>query len=212
MRQLLRPLLAVAAVALALVLQVSVLPHLALRAAEPDLVLLVVLALASVWGTGLGAFTGFCAGLAVDLAPPSVTAAGRHALLLTLVGALAGRAAAEARRSALRTSLLAGLCAGAATLGNALLGSLLGEGGTLTSPGLRRRRRRLRALHRRGDPVRAALAGRPRAADRGPPHPAARPGRQRDRREPHRPDRDPVTTGTGGKRREPHCGRRTAIQ
>lgn len=136
MRALLRLLLAGAAVTLALALQLSVLPHLSLPAAEPDLVLLVVLALAGAWGAGLGAFTGFCAGLAVDLAPPSVTAAGRHALVLTLVGALAGRAAAEARRSAVRTSLLAGLYAGAATLGNAALGSLLGEGGTLTSSGL----------------------------------------------------------------------------
>lgn len=136
MRAVLRFLLAAAAVTLALALQLSVLPHLSLPAAEPDLVLLAVLALAGAWGPGLGGFTGFCAGLAVDLAPPSVTAAGRHALVLTLVGALAGRAAAEARRSALRTSLLAGLYAGAATLGNAALGSLLGEGGTLGSSGL----------------------------------------------------------------------------
>ena len=136
MRALLRLLLAGAAVTLALVLQLSVLPHLSLPAAEPDLVLLAVLAMAGAWGPGLGGFTGFCAGLAVDLAPPSITAAGRHALVLTLVGALAGRAAAEAERSALRTSLLAGLYAGAGALGNAALGSLLGEGGTLTSPGL----------------------------------------------------------------------------
>jgi rod shape-determining protein MreD len=136
MRPLLRLLLAGAAVTLALALQLSVLPHLSLPAAEPDLVLLTVLALAGAWGPNLGAVTGFGAGLAVDLAPPSVTAAGRHALVLTLVGALAGRAAAEAKRSALRTSLLAGGYAGAAVLGNAVLGTLLGEGGTLSSRGL----------------------------------------------------------------------------
>jgi rod shape-determining protein MreD len=136
MRALLRPLLGAAAVTLALAIQLSVLPHLALPNAEPDLVLLVVLALAGVWGPGAGAFAGFCAGLAVDLAPPSVTAAGRHALVLTLVGALAGRTAAEAKRSALRTSLLTGIYAGVATFGNAVLGTLLGEGGTLSSPGL----------------------------------------------------------------------------
>lgn len=136
MRALLRLLLAAPAIALALAVQLSVLPHLSLPAAEPDLVLLTVLALAGGWGPGRGAFVGFCAGLAVDLVPPSTSAAGRHALVLTLVGALAGRAAAEARRSALRTSLLAGLYAAAATLANAALGSLLGEGGTLTSAGL----------------------------------------------------------------------------
>ncbi|HEX4789457.1 MAG TPA: rod shape-determining protein MreD [Actinospica sp.] len=133
MRLLLRLLLAAAAVTGTLVLQLSVLPHLGLPYAEPDLVLLAVLALAGAWGPTLGAFTGFCTGLAVDLAPPSLTAAGRHALVLTLVGALAGRAAAEARRSALRTSLLAGIYAGLAVFANAALGSLLGEGGSLGS-------------------------------------------------------------------------------
>jgi rod shape-determining protein MreD len=136
MRTALRLLLGAAAVTAALALQVSVLPRLHLPYAEPDLVLLAVLALSAVWGPNLGAPAGFLAGLAVDLAPPSVTAVGRHAIVLTLVGALAGRAAAEAHRSALRTSLLAGLYAGAATLGNAVLGTLLGEGGTLSSAGL----------------------------------------------------------------------------
>lgn len=136
MRTALRAPLFAASVVLALGLQVSVLPHLALPYAEPDLVLLAVLSFAVAWGPGLGGLAGFVAGLAVDLAPPSLTAAGRHAILLTLVGALAGRAAAEARRSAVRTSVLAGALAGIATLGNALLGTLLGSGGTLTSPGL----------------------------------------------------------------------------
>jgi rod shape-determining protein MreD len=136
MRTFLRVLLAAVAVTLALALQVSVLPTWNLPYAEPDLVLLAVLALAGAWGPNLGAVTGFLAGLAVDLAPPSVTAAGRHAIVLTLVGALAGRTASEAHRSALRTVLLSGLYAAAATLGNAVLGTLLGEGGTLSSAGL----------------------------------------------------------------------------
>jgi rod shape-determining protein MreD len=136
MRPALRVLLFAAAVVLALGVQVSVLPYLRLPYAEPDLVLLAVLALAGDWGPNLGALTGFAAGLAVDLAPPSVTAAGRHAIVLTLVGVLAGRTAVEARRSAVRTSLLAGLYAGLATLGNAVLGTLIGSGGTVASPGL----------------------------------------------------------------------------
>ena len=136
MRTALRLLLGASAITVALALQVSVLPRLHLPYAEPDLVLLAVLALSAVWGPNLGALAGFLAGLAVDLAPPSVTATGRHAIVLTLVGALAGRAATESHRSALRTSLLTGLYAGAATLGNAVLGTLLGEGGTLSSAGL----------------------------------------------------------------------------
>ena len=56
--------------------------------------------------------------------------------MLTLVGAIAGRTASDLNRSALRTSAIAGGYAGVATLGNAVLGSLLGEGGTLSSADL----------------------------------------------------------------------------
>ncbi|MBR7826300.1 rod shape-determining protein MreD [Actinospica sp. MGRD01-02] len=136
MRAFLRFLLAAAAVTLALALQLSVLPQVRLPYAVPDLVLLVVVSLGVAWGQNLGAVAGFAAGLAVDLAPPSVTATGRHAIVLTLVGALAGRLAPDLKRSALRTSAIAGILAGLATLGNAVLGSLLGEGGTIGSAGL----------------------------------------------------------------------------
>lgn len=136
MRALLRFLLAVSVVVLLLIVQLSVLPHLRLPYAEPDLVLLAVLALGVAWGPNRGAVVGFGAGLAVDLAPPSVTATGRHAIVLALVGALAGRTASELNRSALRAGALVGVYAGVATLGNALLGTLLGEGGTLGSSGL----------------------------------------------------------------------------
>lgn len=138
MRPLLRLPLAAAAVTVALTLQLSVLSQLHPPYAEPDLVLLVVLSLGVAWGPNLGAVAGFGAGLAADLAPPSVTAAGRHAIVLALVGAIAGRTASDLNRSALRTSAIAGVYAGVATLGNAVLGSLLGEGGTLGSAGLLR--------------------------------------------------------------------------
>lgn len=138
MRPFLRFLLAAAAVTLALALQLSVLSQLHLPYAVPDLVLLVVVSLGIAWGRNLGAAAGFAAGLAVDLAPPSVTAAGRHAIVLTLVGALVGRLAPDLKRSALRTSAIAGILAGLATLGNAVIGSLLGEGGTIGSADLLR--------------------------------------------------------------------------
>jgi rod shape-determining protein MreD len=102
----------------------------------PDLVLLTVLALASSWGPTGGAVAGFAVGLAQDLAPPSVSAIGRHALVLALAGALAGRAAREVRRSALRIALLAGRYAVGAMLLNLLIGLALGDGIGLTHPGL----------------------------------------------------------------------------
>lgn len=136
MRILLRAALVPAVTAFLLVVEVSVLPHLGLPAAVPDLVLLAVLAFASAWGTAGGAVCGFAAGLVLDLAPPSTTAIGRHALVLAAVGGLAGQAAREVGRSALRTSLLAGVYAFAATGLNVLLGVLLGEGAGFSRPGL----------------------------------------------------------------------------
>lgn len=136
LRGLLRLLLPVAAIILALAAEVSMVPRLHLPAAGPDLLLLVVLGFAVVWGPAGGAVTGFAAGLALDIAPPSVDAIGRHALVLTCIGALAGRAGRKVSDSALRTCLLAGIYAGAAVLGNAALGTLLGAGAGLDRAGL----------------------------------------------------------------------------
>jgi rod shape-determining protein MreD len=136
LRGLLRLALPAVTITLALAIEVSVLPRLRLPDAGPDLVLLVVLGFAVAWGAAGGAGVGFAAGLALDLAPPSVGAIGRHAFVLSCVGALAGRAAREVRTSALRTCLLAGVYAGAAVLGDALLGTLIGDGTGLGRPGL----------------------------------------------------------------------------
>lgn len=137
MRTALRVALAVTAVSLALALELSVVPRLHLPYAVPDLVLLAALALAAAWGTTGGAVYGFALGLIQDIAPPSVSALGRRALVLAVVGALTGRAAArEVRRSALRTSLLAGLYALGAMILNLLLGAALGDGDGLSRPGL----------------------------------------------------------------------------
>jgi rod shape-determining protein MreD len=136
MRFLLRVALVAAAASLALALELSVVPHLRLPYAVPDLVLLAVLALAAGWGSTGGAVCGFALGFAQDIAPPSVCAIGRHALVLALVGALAGRAAREVRRSALRTALLAGRYAFGATLLNVLIGLALGDRTGLSRSGL----------------------------------------------------------------------------
>lgn len=85
-----RTLLSVTLVVVALVVQVSVLARLQLPGATPDLLLLVVLGLAFVYGHVSGALIGFGAGLLADLAPPADHAAGRYALVLCVIGYLAG--------------------------------------------------------------------------------------------------------------------------
>ncbi|GCD92350.1 rod shape-determining protein MreD [Nocardioides sp. LS1] len=86
-----RGLAAVAAVAVALVLQVSVFPHLAWDGIVPNLCLLVVVGAALTRGPQFAAVLGFVAGLVLDLAPPADHVAGRWALALVVVGYVAGR-------------------------------------------------------------------------------------------------------------------------
>lgn len=85
-----RILLTASLVVAALVLQVSVLARLGLPGAVPDLLLLVVIGLALVYGPVGGCLVGFGAGLLADLAPPSDHAVGRYALVLCLLGYAAG--------------------------------------------------------------------------------------------------------------------------
>lgn len=98
-----RTLLSVTLVVVALVVQVTVLARLQLPGAVPDLLLLVVVALALVYGHTGGALIGFGAGLLADLAPPADHAAGRYALVLCLIGYLAGLAKPDSGQ--LRTAL-----------------------------------------------------------------------------------------------------------
>ena len=82
-------------VAFALVLQVTVFPHLVPDAVGqgvvPNLCLLVVVAAALVRGAESAAVLGFVAGVLLDLAPPADHVAGRWALALVVVGYVAGR-------------------------------------------------------------------------------------------------------------------------
>ena len=85
----------VALVVLALVLQVSLFPHLAIDGVVPNLCLLVVVATALVRGPEQAAVLGFVAGVLLDLAPPADHVAGRWALALVIVGYVAGRVRPE---------------------------------------------------------------------------------------------------------------------
>ena len=106
----------VALVVLALVLQVTLFPHLAPdwagRGVVPNLCLLVVVAAALVRGPEQAAVLGFVAGVLLDLAPPADHVAGRWALALVLVGYVAGRmrpepGSGEGSRPSVRTGATA---------------------------------------------------------------------------------------------------------
>jgi rod shape-determining protein MreD len=94
----LRALVAFVAVSVALVLQVSLFPHLAWDGIGPDLCLLVVVGAALVRGPQFAAVLGFAAGVALDLAPPADHLAGRWALALVVVGYVAGRVVQQGSR------------------------------------------------------------------------------------------------------------------
>lgn len=122
-----RGLVALAAVLVALVLQVTVFPHVAWHGIVPNLVLLVVVAAALTRGAQFAAVLGFVAGVVLDLAPPADHVAGQWALALVLVGYVAGRMQQEVRPSA--TAVVATVAASSfvGTSVFALLGMLLGE-------------------------------------------------------------------------------------
>ncbi|MFJ8883956.1 rod shape-determining protein MreD [Streptomyces sp. NPDC102402] len=124
-----RILLSVALVVVALVIQVAVLARLQLPGATPDLVLLVVLGLAFVWGPVSGAFIGFGAGLLADLAPPADHAAGRYALVLCIIGYVAGMARPEngQLKSAFTPMAFVVVAALGSTLLYAGVGALVGD-------------------------------------------------------------------------------------
>jgi len=120
-----RGLVVAAAVLVAVVLQVSVFPYLAVDGVAPNLALLLVVAAALVRGPDLAAVIGFAAGLAIDLAPPADHVAGRWALALVVVGYLAGRVRHDARTSALAAVVTVAACSFVATSLYALGGMLL---------------------------------------------------------------------------------------
>ena len=90
-----------ALVATALIVQLTVLDVLPLPGGiAPDLVLLVVVAIALTNGPLPGLVVGFAAGLALDLAPPASHAIGAYALVFCLTGYVCGSVAGEIDRSA----------------------------------------------------------------------------------------------------------------
>jgi len=104
---LVRGLVALGAVVVALVLQVTVFAHVAWEGIVPNLVLLVVVGAALTRGAQFATVLGFVAGVALDLAPPADHVAGRWALALVLVGYVAGRVRQEQQARQGRTTATA---------------------------------------------------------------------------------------------------------
>jgi rod shape-determining protein MreD len=102
-----RAILSAVLLAVALVLQLTVVNRLPLPGTGPDLVLLAVVALGLRGGPAAGALTGFCAGLGLDLAPPGSYLAGEYALVFCVIGYLCGRLRGSLNQSALLTIALA---------------------------------------------------------------------------------------------------------
>jgi rod shape-determining protein MreD len=96
-----RALLATAGVLAAIVLQVTVLNNLPFPGGSPpNLVLVVVVAMALASGPLEGAVIGFAAGLAIDIAPPATDLLGQSALVFCLVGYGCGKLRGTLERSA----------------------------------------------------------------------------------------------------------------
>jgi len=97
----LRWLAALVAVVVALVVQVSLFPHVSWHGIVPNLCLLVVVAAALTVEAPFALLLGFAAGLVLDLAPPADHVAGRWALALTVAAFLAARVRQDVRPTAL---------------------------------------------------------------------------------------------------------------
>lgn len=122
-----RALAAATAVLLALLLQLSLFPHLAWQGVAPNLVLLVVVGAALTRGPQFAMVLGFAAGALIDLAPPADHVAGRWALALAVVGYVAGRVRSESSPTA---TTVVGTVAASSFVGTsifAMTGLVLGE-------------------------------------------------------------------------------------
>ena len=127
---------AVLAVALfaAVVIQLTVVNRLPLPgAAAPDLVLLLVTAIAVTTSPLSGAVTGFAGGLALDVAPPAAHYAGEYALVFCLAGYAAARVNSAiinmngGERDPIAAFTVMAAAAAAGEAGKAALGMLLSD-------------------------------------------------------------------------------------
>jgi rod shape-determining protein MreD len=122
-------LLAVASLA-AILIQLTVLNTLSLPGgAAPDLVLILVVAIALTGGPTEGMLTGFLAGLALDIAPPASHLVGQSALVFCLAGYAAGRLSGDLGRASWLPLGALALCAAGGEALFAVVGMVFGDPG-----------------------------------------------------------------------------------
>jgi len=119
--------LAAALLLSSLLIQSVVLSRLPLPGATPDLLLLVVIALAISWGPVAGSIIGFAAGLSWDLISPADGPMGAWALLYILVGWVAGRMRRPGERAVWELLVVSAGLVAAVTVGYWLLLLLVGD-------------------------------------------------------------------------------------
>jgi rod shape-determining protein MreD len=110
-----------------LLLQVVVINRLRLPGAPPELLFIVVLSLALLYGPLGGAILGFSAGLLADVMPPADHQLGRYAIVLCFVAYLAGVAKSDVQRSAFGPLLVVVLGSAFATLLYVGMGAVLSD-------------------------------------------------------------------------------------
>ncbi|HEX3823882.1 MAG TPA: rod shape-determining protein MreD [Mycobacteriales bacterium] len=112
---------------IAAILQVVVVNRLPLPGGHPDLVVLVIIAMALASGAQIGAILGFCGGFLADVLPPAAHIAGRLALAYTIVGYGAGLLEDPEETSVLTTILVVASGSAGAVLVYSGVGGLLGD-------------------------------------------------------------------------------------
>jgi rod shape-determining protein MreD len=111
---------------LAALVQVSITSSIEVASGSPDLLLVLVIAIALLRGPGFGAAAGFWAGLVLDIV--SFQTLGLTSLLLTLAGYFAGRLGEVTKKSSAHPALLAVTVGTIGVgLGSAVLHFMLGE-------------------------------------------------------------------------------------
>jgi rod shape-determining protein MreD len=113
---------------IAILIQLTVLNNLRLPGgAGPDLVLVVVVAVALTGGPVEGMLGGFCAGLALDVAPPATHLVGQYALVFCLVGYGCGLLGVSLEHSAWLPICVVAVGSAAGELIYAMTGMIFGD-------------------------------------------------------------------------------------
>lgn len=112
----------------ATIIELTLLSRLEFPGATPDLVIVVVVAIALAMGPTQGAVAGFSAGVLVDLAPPADTLLGVNAIVYMAIGFVTGFVIDPRDRTVPIEMGIVGLSAGAATIITGALDTLMGSG------------------------------------------------------------------------------------